>query len=367
MAINTNIKRLMLTALFLYGLFSVQAQTASYFLDPDSAEPRFIQRLSWSGGMYARHCEVIIEKEEGGGYVNYFRQFTTNNYFDISLPHGNYRFRVIPYDILDKPSTGTQWAQFTVFSAIKPEIYKPEDELDYYNDRQGSKFEFTGKNIEPEAEVYFVNSGGKRIDPVEIIISDDGNSVRVAFDKGQLVDGEYDVFIVNPGGLETSLGDIEYRTYKEKFGELHYTAGISFMPAFHLYGEELNSDGSLYYLSARVGINACIVSNKYFGVEFSLSKFWNNDNYINSAENGYIFGYNFIFINWLPERVGAVNFKIGVGFDMQLMTVNNSTVGVFFLYNVLKYLNIEAGVDYIHTFSDNSGNILPWIGICMIF
>jgi len=367
MAINSKIKRLLFTVLFLYGLFHVQAQTAGYFLDPNSAEPRFIQRLSWSGGMYARHCEVIIEKEESSGYVNYLRQFTSDNYFDISLPPGNYRFRVIPYDILDKPTAGTKWEPFTVFNAVKPEIYKPEDELDYYNDRQGSKFEFSGKNIEPDAEIYFVNSKGERIVPVEIIRNDDGDSVRLVFDKGQLVDGEYDVFIVNPGGLETSLGGIEYRTYKEKFGEIHFTAGISYMPAFHLYGEDIGSGGSLYYLSARAGINACIVSNKYFGLEFSLSKFWNNDNYINNKENGYVFGYNFIFINWLPERIGAVNFKIGVGFDMQLMNINSSNVGVFFLYRVFKYLNIEAGVDFIYTFSDDSGNILPWIGIGMIY
>jgi len=367
MAINSQLKYLILTALFFLGLFSAQAQTAGYYLDPNSEEPRFIQRLAWSGGMYSLHYEIIIEKEEYGEYVNYMNKSVTDNYFDISLSPGNYRFRVIPFDVLNKPSKGTDWAPFKVFNAVRPELYQPGNELDYYNDRQGCKFYLNGKNIEPDAKIYFVNSEGEHIVPVETIRNDDGNSVRLVFDKGQLVDGKYDIFIVNPGGLETSLAGINYRTYKEKFGEIHYTAGISFIPAFNIYGEENSFGRSLYYLSARIGLNACIVSNKYFGVEFSLSRFWKKDDFFNNTTSGYIFGYNLIFINWLPERIGAINLKAGVGFDTQIMDINYLNAGLYFLYHASKYLNIEAGADYTHKINDKSGAILPWVGISLIF
>jgi len=129
MAINSKLKCLILTAMFLSGLSALQAQTAGYYLDPDSEEPRFIQRLAWSGGMYSLHCEVIIEKEEDGKYAGYVSKFTADNYFDISLPPGNYRFRVIPYDILDKPGMGTKWETFKVFNAVKPELYHPKESI----------------------------------------------------------------------------------------------------------------------------------------------------------------------------------------------------------------------------------------------
>ena len=366
MAINNKLKCLLLAGLFLSGLFRIQAQTTGYFLDPDSEEPRFIQRLAWSGGTYSLHFEVIIEKEEGAGFASYLNKIVIGNYLDISLPPGNYRYRVIPYDILNKPSEGTQWAAFKVFNAVKPEIFKPEEDLEYYNDNRGSKFEFYGKNIEPDAQVYFVNSKGEHIVPVETIRSDDGSSIRVVFDKNQLIDGEYEVFIINPGGLETSLGGIDYKSYREKFGLMHYFVGASFMPSFQSYGEELNPGGFLFYINARIGIISCLFSSNYIGMEFSVSrytKFTDDD-----VEGGFTTGYSLLFMNWLPGRKAAVNLKMGIGFDMQPMELNYQNLGVSFLYRIYQNFNIEVGINFSRPLdSSKVGDIQPWAGLTIIF
>jgi len=370
MAINSGFKYLILTALFLFGLSALKAQTAGYFLDPDRG---FIQRLAWSGGTYSLYCEVIIEKEEEiGEYTEYIRKFTTGNYLDISLPPGNYRFRVIPYDILGKPSTETQWSPFMVFNAVKPELYQPGEDY-YFNDRQGSKFEFNGKDIEQNAIVYFVNSAGEHIVPVEIIVNYDGSNVRVIFDKGRLIDGEYDVFVVNPGGLEASISGIDYKTYREKFGLFHYIINVSIMPGFHIYGESpVDYSGFSYYLlSVRASIISCIYLNSYFGQEFSffkMSEFGLDDYYFPGAMNGYAFGYNFLFINWLNGREAAVNFKIGIGFNLNTINLSYVNTGVSFLYRIYKILYIETGIDFTYSFREGeSGYLLPWIGVSMVF
>jgi len=366
MAINSKLKRLMLTALFLCGLSAVQAQTANYFLDPDSETPRFIQRLSWSGGTYALHCEIIIEKEERSEFVNYLSKTTNGNYLDISLPPGNYRFRVIPYDILGKPAEPSRWADFKVYNAVKPEIYRPEEELEYFNDNQGSKFDFNGKNIEPDAQVYFVNSKGEHIVPSEIIRSEDGSSLRVVFDKNRLVDGEYEVFIVNPGGLETSLGGIDYKTYREKFGLMHYFASVSFMPSFLSYGEGFSSGGFLFHINARIGITSCIFSNNYIGMEFTVSHYnkFSSDN----QWDGFTSGFNLVFINWLPGRNSAVNYRIGIGFEMQPMDLNYVNMGVSFLYRIYKNFSAEGGVNFSRMVLDNTvGDLQPWVGLTFLF
>jgi len=378
MAINSGLKCLILTALFFSGLFVLQAQSAGYFLDPDSEEPRFIQRLAWSGGTYSLHCEVIIEKEEEGEYTDYLREFTTSNYLELSMPPGDYRFRVIPYDILGKQGTETQWESFKVFKAVKPELYQSAGEIDYFNDKHGSKFEFYGNNIEQDAGIYFVNSAGARIVPAQKRVNYNGTNVSLVFNKGQLVDGKYDVFVVNPGGLETSINGIDFKTYREKFGVAHYIAGFSFMPSYQGYGDGLSSGGFLYYLTARIGVISCMFLNNYIGMEFTLSRFSKHWDYNDSTTSGYTTEYNLIFINWLPERKAAVNYKIGVGFDMQPMDLSCFNTGVSFLYHLFQYLNIEAGVIYTHKFNDNdndngdgggvnSGAILPWIGLCLTF
>ena len=367
MAINNKLKCLMLAALFLSGLSAVRAQTAHYFLDPDSEEPRFIQRLTWNGGTYALHCEIIIEKGEGAGYVNYLNKITNSNYLDISLPPGNYRFRVIPYDILGKPTEGSRWAEFKVYNAVKPEIFKPKEELEYYNDKQGSKFEFNGKNIEPDAQVYFVNSKGEHIVPSEIIRSDDGSRLFVSFNKDQLVDGEYEVFIVNPGGLETNMGGIDYKTYRERFGLMHYMAGISFMPSFQYYGKGMSSDGFLFYINARISIISCLFSNNYIGTEFTVSRFTKlTDTDYNTS--GFLTGYNLLFLNWLPGRNAAVNYRIGIGFDMNPMDLHYVNMGISFLYRIFQNFSVEAGVNFTNVIiNDTVGDLQPWVGITVLF
>jgi hypothetical protein len=366
MAINSKLKCLMLTALFFSALSAVQAQTANYFLDPDSETPRFIQRLTWTGGTYSLHCEVIIEKEEGGGYVNFMNTTTTTYYLELSLPPGNYRFRVIPYDILGKPAEGTQWKEFTVYNAVKPEIYQPEEELDYFVDNQGSNFEFNGKNFEPDVKVYFVNSKGEHIVPAEVLRNYDGSSIRVVFDKNQLVDGEYEVIIVNPGGLETSLGGIDYKSYREKFGLMHYVVGVSFMPSFQVFGEGFSQDGFLFYINARASIISCMFDNSYIGMEFTVSNFYkfSNDN----EWDGFTAGFNFLFINWLPGRSAAVNFRLGAGFDMQPMDLSYTLLGLSFMYRIYENFYIEAGAIFPHSMiNTSSGEVQPWIGLTVLF
>jgi len=366
MAINVKFKRIILTVLFFSGLSVLHAQTAGYYLDPNSETPRFIQRLAWSGGTNSLHCEVIIEKEESGTFVNYNNKFTTDNFFEISLPPGNYRFRVIPYDILGKPSEGTEWAPFTVFNAVKPELYQP-DELDYFNDRQKSQFEFNGNNIEPDATIYFVNSAGEQIFPTEVIRYSDGSGVRLIFDKGQLTDGEYEVCVVNPGGLETSIGGVDYKTYREKFGVARYLAGLSFMPSFQGYGDGFSSGGFLYFITARIGVISCIYLNNYIGMEFTVSRFAKNWDDTDYTSYGFTTEYNLLFVNWLPEQRASVNCKIGMGFDMQPMDLSYAVLGVSFLYRIYQNYNIEAGVNFTHIIKDGSGSIQPWIGLCVMF
>jgi len=364
MAINNRLKCLILTALFLSGLSVLNAQNTGYFLDPNSEEPRFIQRLTWRGGVYSLYCEVIIEKEEDGEYIDYLTQITTSNYLDLSMPPGDYRFRVIPYDVLGRPSTGTEWESFEVFIAIKPELYQPGEDY-YYNDKNGAKFEFKGKNIKADAQFYFVNSKGEHIVPAFTIGSYYGDIVRLTFNKNQLIDGEYEFFVVNPGGLETSLSGINYKSYREKFGLMHYVVCASIMPSFHIYGEELGF-GMPYYISAQISVISCIFLNNYIGMEFTVSRFTKYDDY-GYEENSFTTGYNLLFINWLPDRKGAFNFRIGVGFDMQPMDLNYTNIGVSFLYRLFMNLCVEGGINYSSPIKESTGDIQPWIGITYFF
>ena len=87
----------------------------------------FNRRIVWKGGENALRYAVEIDKSEAGSYLSQLREFTTSHQIDVSLPAGEYRFRIIPYDILDRPGEGTQWMTFEISAAPKvPELSRIE-------------------------------------------------------------------------------------------------------------------------------------------------------------------------------------------------------------------------------------------------
>ena len=116
-----------LAALFLCILFScsLYAQEVNYRVDV-----RYIQRLTWVGDEYTMRYEVIIERYENRRYSNFFRDFTEKEFIEVSLPPGNYRYQVIPYDYLNVPIQVTEWSEFEILKAspsILAEGGEPED------------------------------------------------------------------------------------------------------------------------------------------------------------------------------------------------------------------------------------------------
>jgi len=71
-------------------------------------------RLVWGGGEHALHYAVEIEKLENNTYRSHLREYTTDLFFRVSLLPGEYRYRIIPYDILGRPAPGSPWISFQV-------------------------------------------------------------------------------------------------------------------------------------------------------------------------------------------------------------------------------------------------------------
>jgi hypothetical protein len=87
-----------------------------------------------------------------------------------------------------------------------------------------------------------------------------------------------------------------------------------------------------------------------------------------SIQNGFTLSYNLLFVNWLPGRNAAVNFRIGGGFELQPIELSFLTMGVSFMYRIYDRYNIEAGVNFPRSLIDSSkGNVLPWVGLTVVF
>ncbi|MCL2233291.1 MAG: hypothetical protein FWB99_09465, partial [Treponema sp.] len=108
---NRPLRHAAFAVLFLFLVSALPAQ-----------ERIFRQRLSWTGDGNVLRYEVIIEREEGGGFREASRTFREEPYIYVSLSPGRYRYRVIPHDFLNRPGTGSAWMYFEIRAALDPQL-----------------------------------------------------------------------------------------------------------------------------------------------------------------------------------------------------------------------------------------------------
>ena len=122
--------------LFVFVLFAIFMPTVLNAQDT----ALFIQQLSWVPDEYALRYEVEIEKLEAGVYRRLHVVFTESPPVIVYLFQGNYRYRVTPYNLLNRPGIVSAWLDFEIIPAAVPEISydaeKDEGEISQEDSRQ---------------------------------------------------------------------------------------------------------------------------------------------------------------------------------------------------------------------------------------
>jgi len=353
-------KRFMVFFLLLcfFVLFSLHGQDAGYFM-----ETRFVQRLTWSGDDYAMRYEVIIEKETDTGYTIAAQEYTSAFFIELSLSPGKYRYRVIPYDFLGSPGSGTQWIEFDVLPALVPELYGSVPEFDYSFIPGRFILTITGKNLENNA-VFYLSAGGMEFHPIETNVYHDGSGAVLVFDRPHLIPENYIIFARNPSSLEANIaGSFYIIPPPVNYFKLYLSA--SWLPLLGTYGDMnwLSEQNSFLGVMARFGFVFTGLKLIDLGLETGVSGLYNNNlSPFISAD------LNLLTQIQTPARNMAIRFRLGAGYgfygsmEWQSFHVN---VGASFLWFVWKQLYIETGFDSIYWSidEDNSGALRPWIGV----
>jgi len=281
--------------------------TAGSFISTDGSEPRYMQRFVWSSE-YAAMYEVVFYKLENDAYVPFIREFTALNYIELSLPVGSYCFIIIPYDILDKPGTPSDWRYIDVIPApgtedLNEQITQPVNEFESVKESEKETFTdqeqgfFTETQIEEES---------------------------------------------NPFALKPVL----------------ISVNLSWMPIIPVYGDAFGENISLIAVNARLTAVFKTPLNIYIGAEIFAAQ--NTDLEDISA------GLNFVGLKWFPCERAAAGIKFGAAVPVSDSETENITAntGLFFRLRVSKNILFELGIDISHKLFDNfSGCLRPWIGL----
>jgi hypothetical protein len=330
------LKLTFLTALFL-TVFSLPAQSASPQGGRRVIEQRYVQQLVWTGDEYTLKYEVAVELDEGEGYRVFMREFTESSGFQISLPPGNYRYRVIPYDFLEQPGEPSDWIILNVRSAP--------------------------------------------IVPVEVRTDEADNYVLTPYDDSQLVPGVSEIVIKNPDELEPREGILTVEKREDKPVNIYLTG--EWAPLIPLYGGVREIFGTEFYpTGATLRFGLIFTKPKLFSPGLELSTSWyalgkaEETNQIDLQAG--VIGINFVAQKWFANQKLAFSLRAGAGLAFQLGDLKSGqdlylmdrlvpqiNLEPSFLWLAVKQFYIETGVSYtlfLNT-SNQSACLRPWIGI----
>jgi len=287
-----------LTALFFLGP-SLWAQSGRYVI-----EQRYEQKLVWVADKYALKYEVLIERNEGKGYRPYLREFTEQPSYQLSVPPGNYRYRIIPYDYLEQPGDPSAWIPLD----IKPAPITPIE---------GQKTEDGSYVLEPQDEKpvnFYINAAWAPLIPIY-------------------------------GGMHQVFGSEFYAAGAMlRFGLLFNTVewfnpGMELSTSWYKLNKDINNDN--------IGIQAGAT-----GLNFVARKYLPNRSMALTLRTGCALAFQI-------GEITTENYLYSMG-GMALQL----NLELSFLWFALKHFYMETGVGFNHLlFKDNySGCLRPWLG-----
>jgi hypothetical protein len=169
------------------------------------------------------YYRVELERIVGESLVPVDTVQTETNAVEVALKAGLYRYRILAYNKMNLLDGVSDWQEFEVLGAIEPvaETYQPFYGLYYEMSNTAGSITVAGRDFFPESEFALVKQSAKFdwsgvdlegrkdvIFPGHVTVNDDHNLVVLSFRRKDLKPGDYLVFIRNPGGLWTTLGQV---------------------------------------------------------------------------------------------------------------------------------------------------------------
>jgi hypothetical protein len=337
-----------------------------YYIEQVDNTVRIIQRLAWEKDANALNYEIIVEQKNpsGAGYTEVLRSAATEPFAEVSLAPGAYRYKVLVYDLLGRPAADPQWTPLDIDPAWEPVLSGFSPAVFYLDEDTVWELSLDGANLQKGAQIFLrFQDTGTLLKPVSVSIDDDGESALLIFDGDELVQGLFTAHVINPGGIETSLGTFRI-AFRKPFD---VNVSIGYAPLVPLYGYLFDTfDDAVFPVSAyaRLGFIPFKRAWGYLGLELepswtSISK--SASSYETFARIGGLH-LNFLFQKWLAGRRAVFNIRAGAGvsavydFYFEHKTgltseTRNSwftsvSVGFSFQWFVAASLYVEAGAQF---------------------
>lgn len=384
----------------------------------ESAEEKW-QYLEWEeeDPEFVLNYEVVIEvlEKESGIYteINRLQTETNNTYIQVKpfLPPGNYRYKVITYNLIGIAVVESDWFEFRIVKAFKPEISNISAEVNhsstlFLDEINNGIFNIVGKNLFEEPnngnEISFTtyelkNKKKKNAEPLisKILELDDKNRrLKIQFDMDDLDVGTYIFMATDASGLKNVIDKKNEIIVKFKKSVDFDISGGYTLPI--IFDETINKymGSSVWPLSLYARLSFIPFKHRfgYFGMGLTSSytrMISNKDTYL---IDGTLLAAHALFVYQFPIRIKlkassqqkhiiTLDFHAGAGFtffndfkfhfDHNIVSnpLNSLNISIDFGFAAQIYITnrlyTEIGADYIMAFVSDMefGMLEPQISI----
>ncbi|MDR0527969.1 MAG: hypothetical protein LBG79_09185 [Spirochaetaceae bacterium] len=339
---------------------------------------RIVQRIEWQKDEAALDYLIEIEQFKDGFWNLVFTETTAENFVEVSLLHGTYRYRLTPSDLLGRRPSVRPWASLIIHQIFQPELLRAEPEFFYLDTGEAEyELEIFGSNILNESVFKLRSNNGVEISAKRVIRAPDGNSAKLEFNRASLSEGLFEIIIENPGALSDSLRNFRISSRSE--GDFVFIRRYYFMegyaPLIALPGLFNDYFGTNFFpagVSMHIGWTPWRIFKIQSGFEFQggfhyLSAPVTNPGYSSYEISAQLIDLKLNLVCVIPVmRKFKISLRGGLGFvvlnDVKLREgdlvspqrhawILAAGAGASFGWYILPTFYIDAGAEYLYLFS----------------
>lgn len=178
-------------------------------------ERKFSQQLSWVADKNAFDYKVEIRGVDSD-YKSLLESEKT--FVEVSLPAGEYKYRVYAFDFLGRQASVSDWRNFTVIKALPPKIENTTKEVVPVKGEEKITIPVEVQGIETDSTVVLVNTETKKEVKGKLEVKTNEKKELVASEAvfPQLDEGNWVMKVTNPSGLSTESEKITVEPQKTR-------------------------------------------------------------------------------------------------------------------------------------------------------
>lgn len=234
-------RRLFAIILFLAlstGLFAQDQDEAlsDYWYEERDGKAVFMQVIKWEAVQYSTGYLLAVDRKDPSGvWLPFTESKTEKNHSVVSLPPGEYRYKITVYDILGKAAAVSQWFPLSVEEAVQPVLSEVSPDLIYLEERNTGIVAIKAVALLDSAILELRNLARPGLKyPVIVVASEPKKrslKIRVPIETIEL--GAYALYAENPGGLSALSDPVTIKFKKPRDLDL----SLGYQPLFVLFDD----------------------------------------------------------------------------------------------------------------------------------